>query len=80
VRLKISDIKKGDKFCEYDCGHIAFCEAMEDAIRVEAPTRDGWELPVKIEFRGTTSESVFFESVNAGAYGLKLYTENEFRP
>lgn len=81
MRLQISELKKGDKFAEYDSGCVAFCEALEDPRRVELPGKDGWEINVRIENKGKGGyyDTEFFESVNAGAYGLKLYAQSEFR-
>lgn len=75
--LRLRDVRAGQRFTETDCGVTAAFEALEDARAVADGLRDGWECRDKMIAgrAGTADESgvvTFFESHDAGAYGLRL--------
>ncbi len=69
--IKIKNIKKGDVFYERYSGMSLRMAARFNAKRVREPLRNGYEVKVLLDDRRTIT---IFEAINAGAYGLNLYS------
>lgn len=83
--MTLKDIKKGEIFYESQSGMDYKCEALEDAQRVQEEKKDGHILKVRIlqfasfgKLHVAPSDTEFFECLEPGGYGLRLYKEPQY--
>lgn len=89
--MRLKDLKKGDTVWECEMGRNIQVTALEDAQYVETPIimdgdkiiqhyNEGYSCRVEAcwEGQGEKEISNFFESVDCGPYGLKLYKTPQY--